>query len=664
MRRRGPRTFIVTTIAVVAAIILSACGADVNTQLSLQDDHSGQRQFVLTMAEEDAQALEGGVEAAEQALEAHVPDVLTFDGLESEQEGYSATFTLHFDDPDDYHDKISALLDASDVAQSDRDMDITIDEEQLLTEVSFEEDFYNNDLMGWASEALIAEDVVTTNNPVLTTNGTASVLYDGEEIETSTSLPRINFSLTDDRRFEEIGLDVEVEESGHVIIAMSYFVSPDDTAAQNEFLSERVEQLNGLDGVDGAVEDSGAVENHGSGNTEIREISATFTSPEAVESAMQILLANDEATFNAADVANDDSPNVITEYSGANWTCEAICNPDNIQQLTGETVYPDDWQLVDQRRDTGDFYLELNRGMPLDSLVSTTKLGLTGSMEQSFEFVVDNETLEANEEAIAQLFEPEGSSGTLNRSSRDGKTIFAITFDAADSDTLVNEINGFLEDKGITETVTLAHEPLSGIWADYAFDIDLSAIWELATGGVEDTATFQVELPPMHSGESQSAETSGNTLITEDSSGSVSMNASGPSTTTVWVVLILIFLLIVVSVAAVIMWRRYPAILTGLTKRADSASAKPYNVQRQYDNLTESQIYKSSLAPDALGDPAAKTTTIPNLSKTAHMLIDDHRRPFPDVPLPSVEEYQNFQNDEDSVDDVEPSEGSSDETTD
>src|SRR5699024_2716878 len=100
---------------------------------------------------------EGGTDGAAQALEAHTPDVLTFEGIGQEDAGYSATFTMDFDNVSDYQDKIGALLDVSEVPEDDREMDVRVDQQQLVTSVVFEESFYNDDLMGWASSALIEE---------------------------------------------------------------------------------------------------------------------------------------------------------------------------------------------------------------------------------------------------------------------------------------------------------------------------------------------------------------------------------------------------------------------------------------------------------------------------------------------------------------------------
>lgn len=151
--RRGSGTRILMMLATLCAVVLTACGADVNSRLDLQPDYSGQRLFVLTMADNDLNALSGGVEAAERALEMHTPEVLIFEGVEAEDEGYSATFTMPFNSLEDYQNKISALLDASNVPAAEQDMTIQADDQALRTSLTFEESFYNDDLMGWAAEA-------------------------------------------------------------------------------------------------------------------------------------------------------------------------------------------------------------------------------------------------------------------------------------------------------------------------------------------------------------------------------------------------------------------------------------------------------------------------------------------------------------------------------
>jgi len=620
-------------VALAAALLLAACGADVNTQLELDKNYAGERQFVLTMAESDADTLSGGIDAAEQALQTHLPDALVFEGIEPVQDGYKATFTMQFDDVDDYRNKITSLLDASDIAESERGMNVQVDEQQLVTSIVFEEDFYNDELMGWASDALIEEEVVPGTAPTLTSNGTASVVFNGEEVDNATSLPRINVSLTDDRRFEEIGLDFRILDSGEFTVTLDYLVSPEMTAVQNEFITDHVEELEDVDGIKGAVEDSGPVENHETGNPEPREVSATFSSAESVQNGMRVLLANEDATFEASEVTPEDSADVITEYVGTNWSCDAICDPDNVRQLTGETDYPDQWQLVDQQRSNGELYIKLNRGMPLDSLTSTTRLDIDGTMEQTFEFAVDNDTQHGHEDTVAELFQPPKGSGTYDTERAADTTLYTTTFRADDAQELTNKINNYLEAKGITDPAIIDHDPLTGLWSDYDLNVNLSPVWNLASGGVEGTAVFQVDLPSMHKGESEEASSSNGTIILQSSSGDFRVNASGPTVTTIWA-LAGVILALVLSLIGFILWHRSRRGRIGPRRRNENHPIKPYSVQGPGDNLTETEIFRSPLAPSALREQTLQTPHLGTFETPQATGSDQQQETFPDVELP------------------------------
>jgi hypothetical protein len=626
---QAKRSRLLAVLLVTCALILSACGADVNSRLELEADYSGERIFVLTMADSDVERLSGGIEAADRALETHTPEVLTFEGIEHEDDGYSATFTMAFDSLEDYQRSITALLDASQVPASDREMTVEVEDQALTTDIIIEESFYNDDLMGWAAEALIAENVVSESTTVFTSNGTATVLLDGEEIDTSTSLPRINFSTTIDQRFDEVGLDFEVLESGDVHITMSYLVSAQDHPAQNDYLSNQISQLQDLEGIEGDIEDSGPVEPQESQDAP-REISATFTNAGAVTEGIQLLLGNEDASFEIIEQTSQSSPDSTVQYVGTNWTCEEICNPDNLQQLQGDTLYPEHWDNIEQRREDGQLLLEFNRGMPLDSLTSSTHLQYNGGMVQSLEFVVDNQTQEGHEELVEKRFAPPEDTGSYDTTSRNGATVYTVRFEADNAQELTSNINKYLASKDIDGQVSLAHGPLTGMWASYDLEVDLSPIWELATGGVEGAAVFEVVLPALHTGQTDAGDEAGRTIVIDDPSGNFSVTASGPTDTTIWVAVVAL-LLIAVIVTLVFRTRKSRARVwsSGSSQQEDP----PYNVQRPQDDLTETEIFADPLAPHAY--PAETTELsggpINNAEKTG---------PFPDVPIPSHTDYQ------------------------
>ena len=633
-RRQGHRRSLLAALVAFCAVVLAACGADVNSRLELRSDYSGERLFVLTIVDSDVEALSGGIESAGEVLDSYSPDVLEFEGISIEDEGYRATFRMPFEDLEDYERKINALLDVSDVPQSERNMTVEFDDQALMTSLALEEDFYNDDLMNWAAEALIAEGVVSESATVFTSSGSATVTFEGQEVETSTSLPRMDFEITKDQRFEEVGLDFEILESGDVHIAMSYLVTPEHQQAQNVFLSEQVEQLQELKGLEGEVVDSGEAQVEEAGDT-TRQIAATFTTAEAVTSGIQLLLANENATFDIFEQTAQGSPDTSVRYVAADWTCETICNPNNIQQLSGETLYPEHWDLTDERREYGDLVLEFNRGMPLDSLTSTTELQLGGDMTQSFEFVVDNKTQEGHEEMVAERFAPPEGAGSYDTTVRDTTTVYAVSFEASDATELTNLLNQYLETKNITEDVFIEHEPLSGIWATYELQADLSGIWELATGGVEGAALFEVTLPVMHTGDSDASTESGRTVVVDDASGAFSVSANGPTITTVWVVVIGL-LLLAVLITLFIRTRKATSRVWAVAPDP-SNTTRPYNIQGPRDDLTETDILASPKAP---GPHVTQTSELADRPATQRTRRYGPTGRFPDVPVPSPTDYE------------------------
>src|SRR5699024_11867929 len=69
-------------VALTSAVLLAAGGADVNTQLELDKNYSEERQFVLTMAEIDADTLSGDVDSSAQAFQSNLPDAIVFKDIE------------------------------------------------------------------------------------------------------------------------------------------------------------------------------------------------------------------------------------------------------------------------------------------------------------------------------------------------------------------------------------------------------------------------------------------------------------------------------------------------------------------------------------------------------------------------------------------------------
>ena len=56
------RRFRITALLTAALFVLAACGAEVSSELEFADDESGTRTLVATIAEDDLEYLEGGID--------------------------------------------------------------------------------------------------------------------------------------------------------------------------------------------------------------------------------------------------------------------------------------------------------------------------------------------------------------------------------------------------------------------------------------------------------------------------------------------------------------------------------------------------------------------------------------------------------------------------
>lgn len=634
LRAPGHR-FLWLIIGALSAFVLVACGADVNSELRFDTDLSGERSFVLTMQQDDLALLSGGLDAAEESFVEHLPSMLTFEGIKEEPAGYSATFSLTFSDLAQYEDRVLGLLDASGVDVSDHEFLVEVSETPLLSSVTLEESFYNDDLMGWAAAALLEDGVVADGTAVLTSSGEANVVFDGEPVDTSTSLPRMSFTSIHDDRFPEISLDVQFLESGVFRLTAGYLMTDASQDVQRAFVDSLVSELSELDGlIEPVVDESAGTSTTGS---TVREVTAAFSSAESVQAGLSILLDNNHATFTSEEFTDGAAPDVVTQFRGEHWTCETICDPNNLQQLTGDTLYPEQWNLLDQQRRDGTFFVEFNRGMPLQTISAVTSLEWSGSVRQSFEFVLDEAIPQEQQDAIADHLTPEDGVGTFEETTRDGNTMYVASFSGANAQQLSVTLNEYFASKQAGSQAQIAHDSLSGLWANYDLQVDLSPIWGIVSGGVEESASFVVELPPMHRG-AVNEEQAERFVHVADSSGIFTVVASGPTTVTFWVLGFMV-VLITVAVTLVIRTRRAT---TKPWSMPTAAPAPPYNVQGPKDELTETQIFNAPPAYDGRMEQAV-TTEFPADTPDEPGSMTPTSQSFPDLPVPEEQQYQRFQ---------------------
>lgn len=158
-RRQGRLGFLAVFLAVLA-LIMSACGAKVETNLGLENSEKGSRTITVSFSLKDNKDyLKGDVNALDASIKKHKPQELDYEGIRTEGDNAQATFKVNFNSVDEYRTKVSAILRAS---SFDKEPQILISNSKdgLVQGVEVSENFTSQDLIKWLPEALVTDGLV------------------------------------------------------------------------------------------------------------------------------------------------------------------------------------------------------------------------------------------------------------------------------------------------------------------------------------------------------------------------------------------------------------------------------------------------------------------------------------------------------------------------
>ena len=156
--------------------LMAACSIDMDTQLDLKDDQSGQRIITISV---DKDAIEDygtdELEKIEQVIADYKPDSLEYKKDTDDDGNVQYVFTLAFSSLDDYRSKVAELIGREPV------IELSEPDTVFSKGVSFKEDFSSNDLTLWFREGLEKEGIENdiTGNFVEET----TMIYKGEEYD-------------------------------------------------------------------------------------------------------------------------------------------------------------------------------------------------------------------------------------------------------------------------------------------------------------------------------------------------------------------------------------------------------------------------------------------------------------------------------------------------
>ena len=472
------RWMFLAVLLTIAALILSACGAKIETQLGLESAEKGTRTMQVSFnLKDNKDKIRGGSEALDASVRKHLPEGLEYGGIQSEGDKARATFTIPFSSVDEYRNKVASILKA---AGSKTEPTVTIlnTEQGLVQGIQVKENFSSKELLDWVPEALVVDGVIESSNKnsVFNSSGSETTVKFGEKEVKNSGGSTISAKDVQDRGFKAMVLELQEKDGGYS--ATASFVAKDimnsETAAAidaylNQVKPEGSELKKGLESSQAKAYASSA--STASAKEEVgRTLTFSASSIEDLGSGLKKLFGASSTDFSASRevVAKDNNFTVQKKISGL-LDCSLLCSP-NGDGLTLTIVDSNDKSyMVDPEgrasssRSGGSSTLIAvdrvsSRQIEMKSMKVATSLGLDGSMEARFLYAFPTEDVAGAEQKLKDVFA--GGSNDETEVRQDGdSTIVSVKVRGKDQNEFNQRLNEYLPDSKVTVTRPGGYHP-------------------------------------------------------------------------------------------------------------------------------------------------------------------------------------------------------------
>lgn len=538
--RKSPvRRVLGAVLALATVVVLTACGARIDTTMNVGDDGSGSRVMVATLSGEDLAKLSNGSAAIDASIQKNLPGELTYSGITPTADGgATVTLTLFFTSSDDYEEKAKALLYKGGTDESGLDFAVT--DSLLLKGIRIEEDFGSYELLKWLFDGLIADGVVAESDAGNLYEVGSSVLnFGGESVNQN---GWYDYTAVVDNGFTDVAMATDIADPDKITRTITYSVTEakydSNKALYDEFFAKSTPP-----GADLSANDDGTWEMTFSGDAKaISENTDTSTGGKRSELAVKTAVAADDPatlTTTVTDVAS----------------CESICAGGAAVQdtVTGGAGYTPKSIEVDT---------SVNGPVVFENVPAITsadakfEFGIFGAVTGTVTFVVPNKSVALVGDGFATLFRPAKGVGTLTSEKGPNDTTFTTVIKGDDAATFAAAYAQWAPGS-VVSAIELDGSSLFGREMSYDIDPGLSSI--LNRHAVTGSTTASVALPLGQSVSSPSGEVttksgiSGTTVTSTAADARAAFQAGGPTLAG----LVLIGVLIVVIVGSVLLLVRH-----------------------------------------------------------------------------------------------------------
>lgn len=471
------RWMFLAVLLTIAALILSACGAKIETQLGLESAEKGTRTMLVSFDMKDNKdKIKGGTQALDASVRKHLPEGLEYGGIQSEGDKARATFTIPFSSVDEYRTKVASILKAAGSSATPQ-ISIVNSDQGLVQGIQVKENFSSKDLLDWLPEALVVDGVIETSNKnsVFNSSGSETTVKFGEKEVKNSGGSTISAKDVQDRGFKAVFMDINEKDGGYSVMVsfsakeiMNSETSSAVDAYLNQVKPEGAELKKGLDSSEArgyAPSASTSAAKEEIGRTMLFQASS---SQDLSDKLKKIFGASStDLSFSREVTENDGSFKVEKTISGT-LDCSLLCSPEG-QGMTLTMKDSEDrrYEPNYSRRDrssssSNNRILAINlvssRNISMKSMKVATSLGLDGSMEARFLYAFPTEDVAGAEQKLKDVFAGGSNDETEVRQDGDA-TIVSVKVRGKDQNEFNQRLNEYLPDSKVTVTRPGGYHP-------------------------------------------------------------------------------------------------------------------------------------------------------------------------------------------------------------
>ena len=515
--QRGSRQrwMLLAVLLTIAALILSACGAKIETQLGLESADKGVRTMQVSFDLKDNQdKIKGGTQALDASLRKHLPSGLEYGGIQSEGDKARATFTLPFS-------KVASILKASGT-DTEPQISIINSSQGLVQGIQVKENFTSKELLGWVPEALVVDGVIESSrkSSVFSSDGDTTVKFGDKEVKNSGG-STISAKDVQDRGFKGVLIQASEKDGGYdVVISFiaKEIMSSETSSAVDAFLNQvkpdGAELKKGLD-----ASEAKSYAPSASTNAAKEEIGRTMTfhassSQDLSDKIKKVLGANTTDLTFTRDVTEESHVFKVEKTVSGTLDCSLLCSPEGYGVALSLKNSDGDSYSSASSSSSSSSSSTSNKTMPTFTLVSSktvtmknvkmaTSLGLDGSMEARILYSFPTSDIAGAEQKLKDSLAGGGDDETEVRQDGDS-TIVSVKIRGKDQDEFNQRLGSYLNGSKITVTREGGYHPFG---SDYTVRPEVNPASKMGSSYYQVPFEFTFKAPAFSSLDQQKVRT-------------------------------------------------------------------------------------------------------------------------------------------------------------